>query len=195
MTNKIVSEHMAEEREEESSSSAVAENQNFVEATPAIIPQEQILQEENLQEQNKGIAESQEKSRISKKRQKRRRAITYLLHISKQVEKNGNQIDRITTLIRSLQKQRQSTIAAGLGLEQSQLQSIKQIKPQLGQLQKQVSRVQKDVQKLRTASTRKTRFRKLSSTTTTIVKPKSRMSKKNKAIASTRRRRTKIKKR
>lgn len=194
MTNKIVSEHMAEEREEESSSSAVAENQNFVEATPAIIPQEQILQEENLQEQNKGIAESQEKSRISKKRQKRRRAITYLLHISKQVEKNGNQIDRITTLIRSVQKQRQSTIAAGLGLEQSQLQSIKQIKPQLGQLQKQVSRVQKDVQKLRTASIRKTRFRKLSSTTT-IVKPKSRMSKKNKAIASTRRRRTKIKKR
>jgi hypothetical protein len=195
MTNKIVSEHMAEEREEESSSSAVAENQNFVEATPAIIPQEPILQEENLQEQNTGIAESQEKSRISKKRQKRRRAITYLLHISKQVEKNGNQIDRITTLIRSLQKQRQSTIAAGLGLEQSQLQSIKQIKPQLGQLQKQVSRVQKDVQKLRTASIRKTRFRKLSSTTTTIVKPKSRMSKKNKAIASTRRRRTKIKKR
>jgi hypothetical protein len=195
MTNTIVSEHMAEESEEELTSSTVAENQNFVEETPALIPQEQILQEENLQEQNKEIEESQEKSLISKKRQKRRRAITYLLHISKQVEKNGNQIDRITTLIQSLQKQRQSTIAAGLGLRQSQLQSIKQIKSQLGQLQKQVSRVENDVQKLRTASTIKTRFRKLSSATTTIVKPKSRMSKKNKAIASTRRRRTRIKKR
>ena len=188
---------MAEEREEEPTSPAVAENQIFVEETPAIIPQEQNLQEENLQEQNMEIEESQEKSRISKKRQKRRRAITYLLHISKQVEKNGNQIDRITTLIQSLQKQRQSTIAAGLGLRQSQSQSIKQIKSQLGHLQKQVSRVQKDIQKLRTTSARKTRFRKLNSSTsaTTTVKPKSRMSKKNKAIASTRRRKRRIKKR
>jgi hypothetical protein len=188
---------MAEEREEESTSPAVAEDQILVEETPAIIPQEQNLLEENLQEQNKEIEESQGKTRIGKKRQKRRRAIIYLLHISKQVEKNGNQIDRITTFIQSLQKQRRFTIAAGLGLRQSQSQSIKQIKSQLGQLQKQVSLVQKDIQKLRTASARKTRFRKLNSSTsaTTTVKPRSRMSKKNKAIDSIRLRKRRMKKR
>jgi len=182
---------MTEEREEEPTSPSLTENQIFVEETHAIAPQE-----ENLQEQNKIIVESQEKSRISKKRQKRRRAITYLSHISKQVEKNGNQIDRIITLIESLQKQRQTIFTAGRGLGQSQSQSIKQIKSQLSQLQKQVSRVQKDLQKLRTAAAAKSGFRKLNSTTTiTNVKPKSRMSKKNKAIASTRLRRKRIKKR
>ena len=187
---------MVEDKEDEPTSSVVAENPIFVEQTPAIIPQEQNLQEENLQEQNKEVEESQEKSGISKKRQKRRRAITYLSHISKQVEKNGNQIDRITTLIQSLQKHRQASIATGLGLGQSQSQSIKQIKSQLGQLQKQVLRVQKDVQKLRTASAKKTKFRKLSSiTATTTGKPKSRMVKKNKALASTRRGKRRIKKR
>lgn len=188
---------MAEEREEESTLPAVAEDQILVEETPAIIPQEQNLQEENLQEEDKETEESQEKTRIIKRRQKRRRAITYLSHISKQVAKNGNQIDRITTFIQSLQKQRQSTIAEGLGLRQSQSQLIKEIKSQLGHLQKQVSLVQKDIQKLRTASARKTRFRKLNPSTsaTTTVKPKSRMSKKSKAIASTRLRRRRIKKR
>jgi hypothetical protein len=62
---------MTEEREEELTSPSLTENQTFVEEMPAIAPQE-----ENLQEQNKIIEESQEKSRISKKRQKRRRAIT-----------------------------------------------------------------------------------------------------------------------
>ena len=187
---------MAEEREEEATSPAVVENPIFVEQTPAIVPQEQNLQEEYLQEQNKEIGESQEKSDVSKKRQKRRRAVSYLSHISKQIEKNGNQIDKITTLIQSLQKQRQTNIATGRGLGQSQSQSIKQINSQLGQLQKQVSRVQKDVQKLRTASAKKTRFRKLSYTiATTTVKPKSRMGKKNKAIATTRLGMRRIKKR
>ena len=182
---------MTEEREEEPTSPSLTENQIFVEETPAIAPQK-----ENLQEQNKITGESQEKSRISKKRQKRRRAITYLSHISEQVEKNGNQIDRMTTLIESLQKQRQTIFTAGRGLGQSQSQSIKQIKSQLSQLQKQVSRVQKDLQKLRTAAAAKSGFGKLNSTTATItVKPKSRTSKKNKAIASTRLRRKRIKKR
>ncbi|MGH9926238.1 MAG: hypothetical protein ACRD5B_12765 [Nitrososphaeraceae archaeon] len=186
---------MTEEREEEEepTSPSLTENQIFVEETPTIAPQE-----ENLQEQNKIIEESQEKSRISKKRQKRRRAITYLSHISKQIEKNGNQIHRITTLIESLQKQRQTIFTAGRGLGQSQSQSIKQIESQLSQLQKQVSRVQKDIQKLRTAAAAKSGLRKLNSTTTAIttsVKPKSRRSKKNKAIASTRLRRKRIKKR
>jgi hypothetical protein len=186
---------MTEEREEEQepTSPSLTENQIFVEETPTIAPQE-----ENLQEQNKIIEESQEKSRISKKRQKRRRAITYLSHISKQIEKNGNQIHRITTLIESLQKQRQTIFTAGRGLGQSQSQSIKQIESQLSQLQKQVSRVQKDIQKLRTAAAAKSGLRKLNSTTTAIitsVKPKSRRSKKNKAIASTRLRRKRIKKR
>jgi len=176
---------MAEEREEESNSPTIAEDQIFVEETPAIIPQEQNLPEENLQEQKKGLEESGEKARIGKKRQ-RRRAITYLSHISKQVEKNGNQIGSITTFIQSLQKQRQS-----------ESQSINQIKSQLVQLQKQVALVQKDIQKLRTASARKTRFRKSNPSTsaTTTVKPKSRMSRKNKAIARTRLRRRRIKKR
>jgi len=186
---------MTEEREEEEepTSPSLTENQIFVDETPTIAPQE-----ENLQEQNKIIEESQEKSRISKKRQKRKRAITYLSHISKQIEKNGNQIHRITTLIESLQKQRQTIFTAGRGLGQSQSQSIKQIESQLSQLQKQVSRVQKDIQKLRTAAAAKSGLRKLNSTTTAIttsVKPKSRRSKKNKAIASTRLRRKRIKKR
>ena len=185
---------MTEEWEEEPTSPSLTENQIFVDETSTIAPQE-----ENLQEQNKIMEESQEKSRISKKRQKRRRAITYLSHISKQVEKNGNQIDRMTTLIESLQKQRQTIFTAGRGLGQSQSQSIKQIESQLSQLQKQVSRVQKDIQKLRTAAAAaKSGLRKLNSTTTAIttsVKPKSRRSKKNKAIASTRLRRKRIKKR
>lgn len=186
---------MTEEREEEEepTSPSLTENQIFVDETSTIAPQE-----ENLQEQNKIMEESQEKSRISKKRQKRKRAITYLSHISKQIEKNGNQIHRITTLIESLQKQRQTIFTAGRGLGQSQSQSIKQIESQLSQLQKQVSRVQKDIQKLRTAAAAKSGLRKLNSTTTAIttsVKPKSRRSKKNKAIASTRLRRKRIKKR
>jgi hypothetical protein len=189
---------MAEEREEEPVSSVIAEDRPFVEeTTPAIIPQEQELQEEELQEQNMENEASQEKTRIRKKRQKRRRAITYLTQISKQVERNGNQIDRITTFIQSLQKQRQSIISAGVGISQSQSQSIKQIKSQLGQLQKQVSLIQKDIQKLRASSAGKARFRKLNSSTSATIaaKPKSRMSKKNKAIVSTRLRRSRIKKR
>ncbi len=190
---------MAEEREEESTSPAVTEDQIFVEETPATVSQEQDFQEENLQEQNKKIEELQGKNRIDRKRQKRRRTITYLSQISKQVEKNGNQIGRITTIIQSLHKHRQSTIAPRLGLGQSQLQSINQVKSQLGKLQKQASLLQKDIQKLRTASARKTRFRKLSfrtsTATTTTVKPKSRMNKKNKAIASTKLKRRRIDKR
>jgi hypothetical protein len=45
---------MAEEREEESTSPAVTEDQ-IVEETPATVSQEQNFQEENLQEQNKKI--------------------------------------------------------------------------------------------------------------------------------------------
>ncbi len=189
---------MAEEREEEPISSVIAEDRIFVEeTTPAIISQEQELQEEELQEQNMENEASQEKTRIRKKRQKRRRAITYLTQISKQVERNGNQIDRITTFIQSLQKQRQSIISAGVGIKQSQSQSIKQIKSQLGQLQKQVSQIQKDIQKLRTTSGGKARLSKLNSGTSATIaaKPKPRMSKKNKAIVSTRLRRRRIKKR
>jgi hypothetical protein len=189
---------MAEEREVEPVSSVIAEDRFFVEeTTPAVIPQKQELQEEELQEQNMENETSQEKTRIRKKRQKRRRAITYLAQISKQVERNGNQIDRITTFIQSLQKQRQSIISAGVGIRQSQSRSIKQIKSQLGQLQKQVSLIQKDIQKLRASSAGKARFRKLnsSSSATIAAKPKSRMSKKNKAIVSTRLRRRRIKKR
>ena|SRR5919106_1521501 len=189
---------MAEEREEESTSPTVTEDQMFVEETPATVSQEQNFQEENLQEENNKIEELQVKNRINRKRQRRRRTITYLSQISKQVEKNGNQIGKIMTFIQSLHKHSQSTVAPKLRLKQSQLQSIKQVNSQLGQLQKQVSLLQKDIQKLRTASARKTRFRKLSSSTssaTTTVKPKSRMNKKNKAIASAKLKRRRINKR
>jgi hypothetical protein len=81
-----------------------------------------------------------------------------------------------------------------MGIRQSQSQSINQIKSQLGQLQKQASLIQKDIQKLRTSSAGKARLN--SSTSATIaVKPKSRISKKNKAVVSTRLRRKRIKKR
>ena len=175
---------MVEDKEDEPTSSVVAENPIFVEQTPAIIPQEQNLQEENLQEQNKEVEESQEKSGISKKRQKRRRAITYLSHISKQVEKNGNQIDRITTLIQSLQKHRQASIATGLGLGQSQSQSIKQIQSQVSQLRKQVTRIQKDIQRIGTVPRTKAKIRKASSATAANIEPRSKISKARKGKRS-----------
>jgi hypothetical protein len=75
---------MSEEREEGPTLTEVKEKQISIDEMPAIIPQE-----EKLQEQNKKIEESQEKSSVRKKKQKRR-VITYLSYISKEVEKNGN---------------------------------------------------------------------------------------------------------
>ena len=65
------------------------------------------LEEEKVQDQNKEIDQVQEKSRISKGKQKRR-ITSYLSNISKQVEKQGNQIDKMTMMIQSLLKQGQA---------------------------------------------------------------------------------------
>lgn len=142
------------------------------------------LQEEKVQEQNREVEQVQEETRISKKKQKRR-ITSYLSNISKQVEKQGHQISKLTMTIQSLQKQTKSTTSTGV--VQSQLQSIKQIKSQLSLLQKQVARIQNDIQRIRSApiarTKSKSKSRKLSSSATTgTVKPRS---KKSRSIKST----------
>jgi len=141
-------------------------------------------EEEKVQEQNKQIEQIQEEFKISKRKQKRR-ITSYLSNISKQVEKQGNQINKMTLMIQSLQKQKQkqtkSTVNSGIG--HSQFQSIKQIQSQISQLQKQVTRIQKDIQRIRTIPTRRrtnTRLRKPSSTTG--IKPRSKKGKSLKNI-------------
>ena len=104
------------------------------------------LQEEKVQEQNKEVEQAQEEARIGKRKQKRR-ITSYLSNISKQVERQGHQINKLTMTIQSLQKQTKST--TGTGVVQSQFQSTKQIKSQLGLLQKQVARIQNDIQRIR----------------------------------------------
>jgi hypothetical protein len=141
-------------------------------------------EEEKVQEQNKQIEQIQEEFKISKRKQKRR-ITSYLSNISKQVEKQGNQINKMTLMIQSLQKQKQkqtkSTVNSGIGHSQSQ--SIKQIQSQISQLQKQVTRIRKDIQRIRTIPTRRrtnTRLRKPSSTTG--IKPRSKKGKSLKNI-------------
>jgi myosin heavy subunit len=141
-------------------------------------------EEEKVQEQNKQIEQIQEEFKISKRKQKRR-ITSYLSNISKQVEKQGNQINKMTLMIQSLQKQKQkqtkSTVNSGIGHSQSQ--SIKQIQSQISQLQKQVTRIQKNIQRIRTIPTRRrtnTRLRKPSSTTG--IKPRSKKGKSLKNI-------------
>lgn len=58
-------------------------------------------QEEKVQEQNREIEQAQEESKISKSKQKRR-ITSYLSNISKQVEKQGNQINKMLLMIHSL---------------------------------------------------------------------------------------------
>jgi len=169
------------EREEGPTSIDVTDKQISIGEATVIVPQE-----EKSQEQNIGIEQVQEESRISKKKPKRRRTTSYLINISKQVEKNGNQINKIITMIQSLQKQKQTKQITGVGERKSQLQSIKQIQSQFSQLQKQVTRIQNEIQKIRTAPAQKTRITKLSSTT---IKPRSKKSKSSKIIKVKRQRR------
>ena len=130
-----------EEREGAPTSIDATDNPNSIEVSDA------EPQEERVQEQNREIEQVQAEPRISKGKQKRR-ITSYLSNISKQVEKQGNQINKLTMLIQSFQKQTKP-ISAGIG--QPQFQSIKQIISQISQLQKQVTQVQKEMQKLRTA--------------------------------------------
>jgi hypothetical protein len=147
------------------------------------LPAEQ--REEKVQEQNKQIEQSQEKSRISKNQQKRR-ITSYLSNISKQVERQGNQINKVTTMIQSLQRQKQTMSTTGAG--QSQFQSVKQIKSQVNQLQKQVTRIQDDVRSIRstfvsgTGARTRIEFRKRASSTG--VKPRPKKTKSHRSIQS-----------
>jgi len=146
------------------------------------------LQEEKVQEQNKEVEQAQEEARISKRKQKRR-ITSYLSNISKQVERQGHQINKLTMTIQSLQKQTKST--TGAGVVQSQFQSTKQIRSQLRLLQKQVARIQNDIQRIRSAAMTRTKSksRKLSSSATASkVKPRSKKSRSTKSIEIKRRR-------
>jgi hypothetical protein len=158
------------EREDGPTSIDVTDKQISIGEVPVTVPQE---------EKPQGQGQVQQEPKISKRKQKRR-ITSYLSNISKQVEKNGNQINKIIMMVQSIQKQKQSKSTKGFGASQSSSQSIKQIQSQVSQLQKQMALIQKDIQKIRTAPATKTRFRKLSSTT---IKPRS---KKSKSIKSDR---------
>ena len=172
----------SEEKEGATASIDVIDKQISIGEVPATVP---IDQEEKPQEQNIEIEQVQEESGVSKRKQKRRRATSYLSEISKQVEKNGNQINKITTMIQSLLKQGRAKSTSGAGFVQSQFQSIKQTKFQISQFQKQVALIQKDIQKIRTAPGTKARTRKRPFAITIVPK-----SKKSKSITSTKARKS-----
>jgi hypothetical protein len=172
----------SEEKEGATASIDVIDKQISIGEVPATVP---IDQEEKPQEQNIEIEQVQEESGVSKRKQKRRRATSYLSEISKQVEKNGNQINKITMMIQSLLKQGQAKSTSGAGFVQSQFQSIKQTKFQISQFQKQVALIQKDIQKIRTAPGTKARTRKRPFAITIVPK-----SKKSKSITSTKARKS-----
>lgn len=136
-----------EEREDGPTSVNLEDKQISIGELSTAVPQE----DEKLQEQ---VQEQQEELKASKRKQKRRGVTSYLSSISKQIDKQGNQINKLTMMIRSVQqgKQIQTKSTKAIGISQSYLQSTKQILSQVYQLQKQVSRIQIDIQKLRTIS-------------------------------------------
>ena len=145
-------------------------------------------QEEEVQEQNKQIEQAQEESKISKIKQKRR-ITSYLSNISKQVEKQGNQINKMTLIIQSFHKEKPNRTTTGLGVGQSQAQFVKQIQSQISQLQKQVIQIQNDIRRIRTSSVTGTgAFKKRSSSTN--VKPRSKKTKSLRKIQSGKQKRT-----
>ncbi len=145
-------------------------------------------QEEEVQEQNKQIERAQEESKTSKIKQKRR-ITSYLSNISKQVEKQGNQINKMTLIIQSFHKEKQNRTTTGSGIGQSQAQFVKQIQSQISQLQKQVIQIQNDIRRIRTSSVTGTgAFKKRSSSTN--VKPRSKKTKSLRKIQSGKQKRT-----
>jgi hypothetical protein len=122
------------------------------EETPSIEPQQ-----EEPQEENRRIEQLPLGPRTSRGKQKRRRITSYLSQILKQAEKQGNQINKLTIVVQSLQRQKQPKSMSAARVDGSQIQSVKQIKTQIGQLQKQVARIQKDIQKIRTVSNARSR--------------------------------------
>ena len=107
----------------------VTDEQSSTVETP---PEEQ---REEVQEQNKQVELAKEESKIRKNKQKRR-ITSYLSNISKQIEKQGNQINKVTMMIQSIQKQKQANSTKGAGVSQSPSQSVKQIQSQINQLRK-----------------------------------------------------------
>ena len=169
----------SEEREEGPTTIDMANKQISIEETPIVVPLE-----EKLQKQNREIEQVQEESKISKKAQKRR-ITSYLSNISKQIGKNGNQINKITMMIQSLNKQKQTKSITDVGrVNQSQSQSIKQIQSQVSQLRKQVTRIQKDIQRIGTVPRTKAKIRKASSATAANIEPRSKISKARKGKRS-----------
>jgi prefoldin subunit 5 len=168
------------EREDGPTSIDVADKEISIGEVPVAVSQEEKLQEQ---------VQVQQELKIGKRKQKRR-ITSYLSNISKQIEKNGNQINKITMVIQSIQKQKQTKSTKGPGVSQSPLQSIKQIQSQVSQLQKQVTRIQKDIQRIRTTSgtgtSTKAKFRKLASSSAN-VKPRS---KKSRSLKSNKMRRS-----
>ena len=156
-------------------------------------------QGEKVQDQNRGIERVQEESRSSKRKQKRR-ITSYLSNTSKQVDKHGNKINKMTVMLQSLQKQKQTKSTTGSGVGQSQYQSIQQIKSQISQLQKHVARIQNDIRRIRTVpiirirtkTKTKTKFKKLSPSTIAAVKPKSKRSKLLKSTKAKKRSRSRM---
>ena len=159
-----------EEREEGPTLTEVSDRRVSIEEA-AIVSQEEKPQE---QEQER----EQQEPKISKRKQKGKRTISYLSNISRQIEKNGNQINKITMMVQLVQKQKQRQIKLTKGTEVSQfpLQLIKQIQAQVSQLQKQVTRIQNDIQRIRTVSNPKNRASTKSKPKST-VKPRSKKSK------------------
>ncbi|MGC1132649.1 MAG: hypothetical protein WA941_07495 [Nitrososphaeraceae archaeon] len=78
-----------EEWEERPTSIDVTDKQISIAEVSVTVPQE------DKQGQNIGTEQVQGESRFNKKKQKRRRITSYLSDISKQVEKNGNRINKI----------------------------------------------------------------------------------------------------
>jgi chromosome segregation ATPase len=167
------------EREDGPTSIDVADKEISIGEVPVAVSQEEKLQEQE---------QVQQELKISKRKQKRR-ITSYLSNISKQIEKNGNQINKITTMVQSIQKQKQTKSTKGARVSQSPLQLISQVQSQVSQLQKQVARIQNDIQRIRIISgsrtTTRTKFKKLISSSANI-KPRS---KKSKSLKSTKVRR------
>jgi hypothetical protein len=165
------------EREDGPTSIDVADKEISIGEVPVAVSQEEKLQEQ---------VQVQQELKISKRKQKRR-ITSYLSNISKQIEKNGNQINKITMVIQSIQKQKQKQTMStkGAGVSQSPLQSIKQVQSQVSQLQKQVTRIQNDIQRIRITSgsrtTTRAKYKKLISSSAN-VRPRS---KKSKSLKST----------
>ena len=170
-----------EERGDGPTSIDVTDKQISIGEVPTAVPQKEIVQEEKPQE----LEQTQVEPRV-RKREPKRRITSYLSNISKQIEKQGHQINKLTIMIQSLQKQKQkqSKSITGTELDRLQSQSTKQIKSQISQLQKQVARIQNDIRRIRTAPKSKSKSKKLSAS---IAKPRSKKGKSFKA--------TKVKKR